>query len=83
MLLNGAVLYMSVRECFSREVTFEHTGSGWVSNQIIWEEEYSRCETSKYKGSEIPDMLKEYNVVGEQRVMGRVEDQRGDGNQVL
>lgn len=53
MLVNGAVLDMSVRECFSREVTFEHTGSGWVSNQIIWEEEYFRCETSKYKGSEV------------------------------
>lgn len=52
MLVNGVILDMSVRECFSREVTVEHTGSGWVSHQIIWEEEYSRCETSKYKGSE-------------------------------
>lgn len=71
MLVNGAILDMSVRECFSREVTFEHTGSDWVSHQIIWEEAYSRCETSKYKGSEVgrrgvPDMLKEHNVVGEQ-----------------
>ena len=60
-----------VREGLPREVTFEHTGSDWVSHHIIWEEAYSRCETSKYKGSEVgrrgvPDMLKEHNVVGEQ-----------------
>ena len=67
----ATVLERMLKEDLCREVTFEHTGSDWVSHQIIWEEAYSRCETSKYKGSEvgrggIPDILKEHNVVGEQ-----------------
>lgn len=42
VLVNGVILDMVVRECFSREVTFEHTRSGWASHQIIYNLECSR-----------------------------------------